>query len=161
MPRAQSTDYYHVMKFHVVDAGNTDMLDKAAGFASCTLPELSIESIEYKEGLWVYRRKYPGNPTVSDVSLRRGVVKKASKLYSWMKACNEGNEYRIDIIIYHYHRDDVKSMVEYSTATPSRQIKCYDAFPIRFKPGADFDAQTGDVSIEEIDIAVERFEVVV
>ena len=29
--------------------------------------------------------------------------------------------------------------------------------PVRFKPGADFDAMSSDISVQEIEIAYERF----
>jgi len=158
MARAQSSDYYHVMKFHVVD--NQDRLNRLAGFTSVTVPEYTLEAVEYKEGIWTYRRKYPGDVTVSDITLTRGVARQATYFYDWIKEAIEGNPYRVDFVIYQYHREDVQGMTSYLDATPSRRIECFEAFPIRVKPGADFDSQTGDVSVEEMDLAIERFNIV-
>lgn len=157
MARAQSTDMYHVFKFHVVDSENR--LDRLAGFTSVTMPEMNLEAVEYKEGIWTYRRKYPGDVTINDMTLTRGAVKQGSKFYSWIKDAIEGNKYRLDMKIYHYHRDDIQGLTNYINAKPSRIINIFEAFPIRVKPGADFDSMTSEVSIEEIDIALERFTV--
>lgn len=156
MPRAQNTDLYHVFKFNIIDS--KDLLGgSSAGFKTVTLPEMNLETVEYKEGIWTYRRKFPGDVTFGNVTLSKGVVKTNTKFYDWIKKCAEGLEYRLDLEIYHFHRDDVKGMSNYLTAKPSRIIKLMDAFPVRVKPGSDFDSQTSDVSVEEIEIAIEQF----
>lgn len=157
MARAQSTDFYHVFKFHVVDsAGRFGTL---GGFNSVTVPEMTLEVAEYKEGIWTYRRKFPGDVTISDITLTKGVVKQGTNFWKWVKDGAEGNPYRADFSIYQYHRDDIGNLTNYIEAKPSRIIKCFDAFAIRVKPGADFDSMTSDVSIEEIDVSMERFQI--
>lgn len=155
MARAQSTDFYHVFKFHVVDSENR--LNRLAGFNSVSSPELTLEAVEYKEGIWTYRRKFPGDVTISDITMTRGVAKQGTFFYDWIRDAVEGNKYRVDFKIYHFHRDDVQGLTNYINAKPSRVINIFEAFPIRIKPGTDFEASTSEVAIEELDIAIERF----
>lgn len=163
MARAQATDFYHTHKFHLLDdkGGTTQFLTTAAGFNTLTIPEYSLDVVEYKEGIWTYRRKYPGDVTVSDVSMTRGVAKKDTQFFNWVVACIEGNEYRTDLQIRHFHRDDVKGLgtKDYSEVAGKRVIKLYEALPIRVKLGTDFDSMSAEVSIQELDVAVERIEI--
>lgn len=154
MPRAQSTDYYHASKFHVVDSEN--FLNPLAGFNTCTMPEQTMEVAEYKEGIFTYTRKQVGNPSFSDVTMTRGITKGDSVFYDYIRGAAEGNPYRTDFQVYHFHRDDVQGLLEYTNAAPSRIIRCFNALPIRVKFGSDMDATTSDISIQEIDFAIER-----
>lgn len=162
MARSQNTDHYHAMKFHckVVTAGISGASDMTvqAGFNTMTMPEATLENVEYKEGTYLYRRKYPGDVTFSDITLTRGTAKKDTAFYEWLRAAYLGEEYRVDMSINHFHRSDVGAEESYLTTQPKRVIKCFEAFPIRVKPGSDFDSLSSDISIQEVDIAIERFE---
>lgn len=161
MPRAQSTDFFHAMRFHVTATGRGGSgqtpFGVQGGFTTCVMPEHTIELVEYKEGIYVYRRKFPGDTTVSDITLTRGVVKAGTELFKWILDTTFGREYRVDMTIRHFHRDDVVGLADYTSAKPSRTIDCFECFPIRVKPGSDFDGQSSEISLQEIDIAVERF----
>jgi phage tail-like protein len=164
MARSQSTDFYHGFKYqvNVVTAGIEGASDIGSdgGFATAVMPEQTLEAVEYKEGIYLYRRKFPGDVTFSDITLTRGVAKARTAFWDWINACTTGNEYRVDLEIKHFHRDDVVGLADFTQATPKRVINCFECLPIRVKPGADFDAQASEVSLEEIDIALERFELV-
>lgn len=155
MPRAQSTDYYHANKFHVVDSEN--FLNPLAGFNTLTIPERTHEVAEYKEGIFTYTRKQVGNPSFSDLTMTRGIVKNDTAFTDYVRDASEGFAYRTDFDVYHFHRDDVQGLLEYTNAAPSRIIRCFNALPIRVKPGSDMDAAGSDISIQEIDFAIERF----
>lgn len=163
MARAVSTDFYHSFKYQVqvVTSGieGASNVGQQGGFTSVTMPEATVESVEYKEGTYLYRRKYPGDVTFSDITLNKGVVKKDLAFYNWLRACYLGQEYRVDLVIHHFHRSDVTNLTDFSKAQAKRKIKCFECFGMRTKPGADFDAQTSDISLEEIDISLEYFEI--
>lgn len=150
------------MKYHVkvvspgIEGGS--LVGAESGFTTATMPEITVEQVEYKEGVYLYRRKYPGDVTFSDITLTKGVAKKDTNFYKWVRAAFLGKEYRVDLSIKHFHRDDVKDLNSFVNATPKRTINAYQAFPTRVKPGSDFDAQASDVSLEEVDIALEYFE---
>jgi phage tail-like protein len=175
--RAKVHDYLHNFRFHVIVSGfglgsanqlGTDSGgDVSAGFNTCSAPEVSQEAVEYREGHYIYTRKYSGLPTISDISLSRGVAKADGTFWLWMKSVVEGNEeYRADLRILHFHRDSKPA----TTTAPNTEMKaletgsieyaCRQAFPIRHKVSSDLDATGSEVSIQELDMAIEYFEVI-
>jgi len=156
--RSQSTDPFQMNRFHVTDTeGYLNLNSPAAGFNTATMPEINVGIIEYIEGLWVYKRKFPGEPDVQPVTLTKGVVKNDSSLFQWILAEVENRPYRSNLTIKHYHRDDVTGLVEYTNAKPYRRYECNNCWPSRVKLGSDFDATSGEISIEEIEITMESF----
>lgn len=216
MARAERTDLLQTMRFHVdvlpallVQRNRLQPEDDAsgrsqAGFTSCTVPEGSVDSVTYREGTFVYTRKQPGLPSMSDISMAKGVARREKEFYKWMEVVMEGRgEYRENISIKHYHRaevlrrpfpvpqqtatvqpftaadlgdftfDQINLRGGFPTTQPSvsstgwkpndgqiaavREYKVYQAFPIRYKVGGDMDAETSEVSIQEIDFTYESF----
>ena len=160
MARAQSTDFYQAFRYQVAELGPASFLDPAASFATVTVPEITIEAAEYKEGTWTWKRKYPGPATVGDVTLQRGVAKADSKFWDWGLSALNGAAYRADLSIRHLHKDDVVGLTDYSNAAASREYHLKEAFPIRVKPGGDLDANSSEVSLQEMDLSVESMELV-
>ena len=174
MARAQVSDYLTGMRFFVTTPSANylpaadNYLAEGAGFQAVTTPEMTQDAVEYREGTWVYTRKYPGVPTMSDVTLSRGMTHKDTTFFDWASRAITGDEYRADVVIYHLHRKDVTrqtGQTDGSTNKPSidldssKQYKLYEAFPIRCKIAGDLDSTTGDVSIGELDVSYEYFEV--
>lgn len=169
MPRAESTDYMQGFRYHVV-ANNESGVDPLqplvasdldshenkgqAGFQSVTLPELSVEAVEYREGIMKWTEKYPGVPTVSEVTLMRGVTRRDTAFFDMVMASIEGARYRATVIIYHYHRDEMGAEIG---AESGRRYECGECFAIRAKPAGDLDSTSGEVSLAEVDLAVEKF----
>lgn len=168
MARAVSTDVFQSHRFHIRSV-NGDTLEAVSegGFQSITLPDVSLDIVEYKEGIMAWKRKYPGIPSVSDVTLTRGVARTRTRFWEWVLAAIQGGEYRCDLEIYHFHRDELLALGDTDSGnspnlpTPSagRRIKLINCFGATYKPGSDFDAMASEVSIEELTIACERFEV--
>lgn len=158
--RSQSTDPFSINRFHVVDSeGFLNLASPAAGFNLCTLPDMTIGMVEYQEGIYTYRRKYPGEVTFTPVTLSKGVVKTDSAFFEWVRACAENKSYRTNITIKHFHRDDVSDTFggQFNNSTPSREYQCFNCLPTRVKPGSDFDSLGAEISIEEIDFEIEFF----
>ena len=158
MARAESTDFYQNFRFHVRASPANDgreFLDPVAGFQSVTTPEYTLDSVEYREGIDKYTRKYPGVPSTNELTLSKGVSPRGSAFYDWVRTAIEGGEYRVDLQIRHFHRKDGPGF-NADTAS-SRVYLCFECFPLRIKPAADMDSQTSDVSLEEIDLAFEEF----
>jgi len=182
MVRTVAQDFLHSMRFHVVvlgannaqylTGGSRDVGTAEAGFSACTTPELSSEAVEYKEGQFIYPRKYPGNPSVSDITMSRGVARADSSFWNWMQASVEGGPitgqgtYREDLQIDHYHRDNAfaapidptvgKQQLDLAS-TPGRRYIIKEAFPIRHKTASDLDATASEISVMELDVAMEYF----
>lgn len=173
MARPQETDFLQGFRFHVELFDNTSDVDflqnvdptdvhvgGKAGFQSVTLPELTNDAAEYREGIYKFTKKFPGVPTFGDITLQRGVVKTDTGFFDWVIAAVNGGEYRSNVRIMHYHRSDVEpGMDEAVPGNPSREYLCYNSFPIRVKPAGDLDSTATDISLTEMDIAIEYFEV--
>ena len=180
MARPKSSDYLHNFRFHVLvqgfgaGAGNqlkTGEEKPSAGFNAVSTPEASHDAVEYREGHYIYTKKYVGMPSISDVSLSRGVALADGTFWAWMKDIIEGNgEYRATVSIFHFHRDskpatsstvpNTEQAIKVGPADPGViEYICHEAFPIRHKVSSDLDATASEVSIQELDLAIEYFEV--
>ena len=84
-----------------------------------------------------------------------------TNFHDWVKRNHNGEEYRTDLDIRHYHRDDFGDVESADRGTPSKTYRCNNAFPIRNKVAADLDSTASDISVQELDIAMESFDVVV
>lgn len=183
MARPETTDFLQNFRFHVRVAGaspdspSADFLTYTenggpaiggeAGFQSVSIPDVTIESTEYREGTFKYTKKFPGPPTIGDVSLMRGVVKNDTKFFEWAISTISGGAYRADIDIYQFSRSPLPSAAaisadEYTSVSaqpPARIYHCYQCLPTRAKPAGDLDATSGEVSMAECDFALEYFTV--
>lgn len=172
--RAANTDLMQGFRYHVVadDGTGVDPLQPAyaadregyegkgqAGFQSVTIPELNVEASEYREGIMKWTQKYPGPPTVSELTLIRGITKRDTAFFEMVMASIEGQQYRADVTIYHYQRSEMEAATSAETGTDLRRITCGEAFAIRAKPASDLDSMAGDVSLAEVDMAIEKFDI--
>lgn len=157
LARSIRNDPFQNHKFHVFDTqGMLNLNTPTGGFSSVTIPELTIDMGEYREGLWVYSRKFPLRPHVGQVSLHKGVFLNDSTLFKMARATAEGLNYRTHLKIAHYHKTDIEGMSSrYQNQTPSREIYCYNAMMVRMRPSSDFDSMNADISLEEVDFEVE------
>ena len=182
MARPKSSDFLHNFRFHVIvkgfgeggqpQLGTDDSGTVSAGFNAVTTPEASHDAVEYREGHYIYTKKFVGLPTISDSTMSRGVALQDGTFWVWMKDVVEGNaEYRADVSIYHLHRDS-KPATSAIPGSPNTQqdvpadgpgvieYRLGQAFPIRMKVSSDLDATASEVSIQELDLAVEYFDVI-
>jgi len=163
MARALNTDYYQAFRFAVsLESPGSNFIQAQAGFNNVTIPELSVEATEYRDGITVYTKKQPGLPTVSDSTWQQGVaatgntaVGQASPFFNWMLAAINGEAYRANVTLWHIHLADGFPLPDNATPGSSRAIVLYEAFPIRVKPDGDFDATSAEVSMREIDVCCE------
>ena len=72
------------VNYFTLDAEGSNRPGGRAGFQSCTLPEVSAEATEYREGTFKYTRKFSGVASVTGVSLMRGLALNDSALFGWM-----------------------------------------------------------------------------
>lgn len=187
MARAAATDPLHNFRFHAKALGvagvegvsGNDVLQpeaggegftasgkSEAGFTSITMPELTLEQGEYREGILTYTQKYPGVPSFSDVTLTRGVARFDTSFFNWILGAIEGNEYRSDIFLYHVQRPQRTLARDTSAGTilsvndvNSKKVILREGSPVRVKLAADLDASTSDISTAEIDISFERVDI--
>ena len=159
MARSVNTDPFQNFRYHIVEAGSegTQFIDPAAGFTTIALPEISVDPSEYKTGIDKFKQKFPGPPTVSDITMSRGIFKGDSLLWEWVQTIiNGGSDYRRDLIVYHYHLTDTFD----ANVQPSRIINLYECWPTTLKPNPDFDAQSAEISLQDLTLACERFDII-
>lgn len=169
MARAAVDDLMQGFRFHVIasNSAGANPLEYnrpgefegsgQAGFQSVTPPEITVEGAEYREGTFTWTQKYPGPPTVSDCTLIRGIAKADTAFYDWVRGSVDGKEYRCDVTIYHYQRSEMASAAQVEDGDTFRRIECKNCIPTRAKPTGDFDAMSGEVSLGEVDFAMESF----
>lgn len=164
MSRAQETDYMQGMNFHVTSAdedflafreGGAELLGGVASFKSVTIPDISVETVEYREGTFTWTRKQPGIPTVTNVSMLQGVTRRNTLMFDIMMRILNGEEYRTDLVVHHFHRDEPK-VGSGAVNVAGRRYLLRECYSERAKPAGDLDAMSGEVSIAEIDFVVEE-----
>ncbi len=169
MARAATNDFLQGFRYHAVartadpvtnplqvDRGESGM-NVQAGFQSITTPELSQDVVEYREGNSMWTVKQPGIPTVSDITLMRGVTKVDTTFFDWVYSSMVGQNYRVDLDIYHYARDEMEMGLSSEPEPSDRPLYCKDCIPTRVKPLGDLDATASEVNLAEVDVAIERF----
>lgn len=156
MARAASTDPYQNFRFQVVDptGGN---LDPVAGFTTVTTPNVSLNAVEYREGVYTWTRKFPGVPTVGELVLSQGIFKRNTQFFDWiLRVINGGNrDYRSELVVNQFHITDEFGV----NGTPSRITTCRECFPTDVKPTGDFGGDDDAVQISEATFTVEEVEV--
>jgi phage tail-like protein len=186
MTRAAASDPLHSFRFHARASGvvgvpgtlGTDVLqpegtgegftatEAEAGFQAITTPEITLETAEYREGILTYTQKYPGVPSINDLTFSRGVTRYDTAFFNWILGAVEGNEYRADVTIFHVQRParelsrdtSAGTVLDVSDEIAKRYI-VRNGIPIRVKLAADLDANTSDISLGEIDVACERVDI--
>jgi phage tail-like protein len=172
MARAGTTDYLQGFRFHVTKIDgqggpefvNTPINGGQAGFQSVTLPEISADVVEYREGIFKYTKKFQGLPTVSSMTLMRGIALGDTAFFDWIMGGLNGTEYRCDLQVQQFARDSgtttTQTEVSPDSITRFRTLKAYECVPTRVKAMADLDATSADVSMAEVDIELEYFEII-
>lgn len=157
MARAANTDPFQNFRFHVYDTAG-GKLDRAAGFTTATTPNITVTSVEYREGVYTWTRKFPGVPTVGDLVLNQGIFKSTTSFFNWILEVVEGGnrDYRSELVIDQYHITDEFGI----EGTPSRRTLCKECFPIDVKPTGDFGGDDDAVQITEASFSVEEIEVI-
>jgi phage tail-like protein len=128
--------------------GNTD--GPQAGFQECSAIGMSVEVIEYRNGNEKSNdvRKLTGLARYPDVTLKRGVIGSLD-LYQWLNDIRNGDETA-------YRTVTVTLMNEDHTVV-AQQWKLARARIIKHTSGP-FNAQSGEVAMEELTLAYERLE---
>lgn len=216
-----------------VDSLTLPIFQPLSGFASVTAPEITVETMDFREGNFPFTRKVVKSADVGTITMTRGVTFYNSDFFNWIKAAISGNTgagstsggpiklnqlggitYRRSLVLIHFFRNfgvpgvsfnssqerqnaaiaaTATTGVAISAATgvllgdaaagvitglnlaatsvwgghqpntlgikiPARAFLLQNCIPIRYKSGTDFDAATGDVSIQELEVAVEMME---
>lgn len=175
MARPQITDPLHNFRYHAragaVDGLAEDPLQPGtfdertrpeAGFQAITTPEYTAETAEYREGLLTFTQKYPGVPTTNTLTFSRGAARQDTAFYDWVLAAIAGGEYRSDVRIFHAGREGRSFPFDADGDFTQANSKIYtlnEAWPNRVKIAGDMDSTSSDISLAEVDVEFENFDV--
>ncbi|MCT4593108.1 MAG: phage tail protein [Anaeromicrobium sp.] len=115
-----------------------------AGFSEVTGFEISIDTIEYREGddpTTPY--KLPGLSKYSNITLKHGVTDDM-ELYNWIKDCVEGKVERKVVTIIALGED----------GSPLATWEIVEAWPVKYT-APDFNSTGSEVAIESMELAHE------
>ncbi len=156
MARPRAADFLQLFKFKVVEtAQGTPKKIAVAGFNTISMPEFSTPEVIYREGTFKFTKKQPGIPEFSNVIFRKGIARRESGFFNWIKDAVDGREYRTDLSIYHFHGSE-----DPASDQPTMEYILKEALPVRFRPSDDLDASSGEVAMEELEVAFEELVVI-
>jgi phage tail-like protein len=189
MARAVASDHLSVFRFHVEAIGTFGQQflkgnTPQSGFASVSLPEPSVEVIDYAEGQHNWWKKIPGQVAFDTITLRRGVARRDAAFWNWLSTVILGTgSFRATVEIKHYSRllpGSVEAAAVSAGAgnafgnailgsfprsgqipvdtTPARIYRLHEAWPTRCKLASDLDASSGDVAVAELELAYEHLD---
>lgn len=110
--------------------------------------ELSVETIEYKDGTGQVCRM-PGQRQPLTITLRRGVFKGRGQLYQWINSISLNQVEKKDISISLTNDAGNELLVTWNVT---------DAWPTRLS-APNFDASSNEIAIEEITLTADRLTV--
>jgi phage tail-like protein len=135
----------------LVDLGTGTTDGPEAGFQECSEIGMSVDVIEYRNGNDKENdvRKLTGLARVSDVTLRRGIIRSVD-LYKWLDQIRNGDEEALRNVLIHLQNEDHTQTVRTWQLRRARIIK---------HASGPFNAKGTDVAMEEMTLAYERLEI--
>lgn len=157
-------------------AGNIlfSVFDPVLGFAAAGAPEMNVELQEIQPGNWEFKRRAVKTASVGSITLRRGARFYDSDFYNWITAAIRGNQpvRRTLVLVQFLGWRPLKQVLGQSPGSsgfgtevaalslaerlPGRAWVLHDCIPTRYRPGDDFDASSGAVSIQELEVQPEH-----
>lgn len=161
------------------------VLDPAVAFSSATTPEIEVEQREIRQGNWEYARRYVKGASVAPITLSTGVRFWNSDMYNWIQAAIAGKDpVRRSLCMIHFLglRSGGAGQLIGGAVTgalsgglagaaggailgsfiddriPGRVWMLHDCIPTRYKAGGDFDASSGAVSVQELEVQPEHID---
>ena len=141
MPNRRAHDHIGNFNFKVEIEGVT-----TGAFRNVEGLDSETEIVEYQDGDDIILRKRPGRTKYSNITLKRGYINNV-ELWDWRKKVIEGKvERKAGSIIL--CGDDGTEIMRYNF---------FEAWPSKWK-GFTLDGKGADVTVEEIELAVEKIE---
>jgi hypothetical protein len=135
----------------------------ARGFSSFTLPEITLNTQQIEQALAVPPVFAILGPTIGSITLSRGVFINDGEFYKWIMDAAKGNiPFRRDLIIMWAHQRvgvsvPVGPLGSIEGLVPVKAFYFKRVIPIRHKIGPDFDPNSDEVSLQELELQAENF----
>lgn len=173
MARSRLTDYLQINRFHLLDvsfasglkSGGLPIFVPLFGFRSVTLPTWTNSYKEVKEGNYEYKRYGALEKSeMSPVTLEQGVSIFNSDFYMWMKAATLGERSARNFLLIQFTNvSGIKGDLSVAgwgfpdgVRIPGRAWLFKACKPISYKPGTDFDATSGEISLAMVEFGFEE-----
>ena len=146
------------------------------GFSSITAPEITLETREIKQYNSMWKQYAYSGGGVGPITLQRGTRMNDDTFYDWVKRSMRGSDrtHRTLLLIHYTGVNALKEVKGYSldlpapleawdsvSYVPGRAWVLWDCIPTRYKAGSDFDANSADVSIMELELQPHAVEEIV
>jgi len=123
------------------------------GFQRMSVPELTIEHRQIRQGNWPYLHSVPiGFVSGGNITLEQGVLRLATDMYLWWTQAVNG--------IFAPRRNMIMTHTRLDKALPARMLLCHDCVPVSWKPASDFDALSSEVSVELLTLWTPRVQII-
>lgn len=172
MARSRLSDPLQLNKFHLLDVsfssgGGLPIFIPLFGFRSVTLPTWTTSYKEVKEGNFEFKRYGAVEKAeFSPITLEQGVTLFNSDFYDWMKAATLGKRPARNLLLIQFTNISATQMnlgipglgfgFPDGLRYPGRAWLLKSCKPISYKPGSDFDATSGEVSLAMIEFVLEE-----
>lgn len=180
MARHRIADILKTSHFHLLDVSFTlpPVLIPTWGFQGCTAPELAIEYKQIKEGNYEFPYKVAAKASCSTMTLTNGSQVLNSDFWDWISKIPDGRKPKKNLLVIHFTNVNPGTasgdgtaipsvsaggslsntgLAEFSFRIPGKAWLMKGCSPSRYKAGSDFDAMSGQPSIQELDIEIETF----
>ena len=123
------------------------------GFQSMTVPEVTLETREIRQGNWPYLHQViTGFSSGGNITLTQAVLPLATDMYLWwQQAVNGLLGPRRNILLTHTRLDK---------ALPARMLSCQFCIPVSWKMATDFDASASEVSVESLTLWTQKVDII-
>jgi conserved hypothetical phage tail region protein len=139
----QLTDPYRGFRFKVEISGI-----QIAAFSEATVPDISIETVDYREGSDpVYKRKLSGLTAYGNLSLKKGITDSLD-LYNWQNDALEKGSGGSGV------QKNLSLILMDSTGAEKVRWNVINAWPIKYE-STGFNASSSDVMVETLELALE------
>lgn len=167
-------DYLNNYRFHVIDVtfGAPSVLNLSYGFARVSMPELTVETREIKEGVLENKHFVAHAVSVGQVVLERGVSIFNSDFSDWIIPVIRGvKNQRRNLLLVQFSDtslfastdqgagggvgDLLNQFLNFSdllSRLPARAWMLYDCIPVHYKAGSDLDALGNEISIAQLTV---------
>ena len=169
-------DYLPNYRFHLLDVSfsGVPVFNVSYGFARVSMPEISIEMKEIKEGVLEYKHYSVLSATVSPITLERGAVVFNNDFEPWCRSTISGKpNQRRNFLLVQFSDTGVPLINGTDTGQgnaaaeivnqfvpifdlfariPARAWMLYGCLPVSYKAGSDLDALGNEISIQQVTV---------
>ncbi len=171
-------DHLNNYRFHLFDVSFVApaVFNISYGFARITMPEISVEMKEVKEGTSEYKHYIPLSAGVGQITLERGVSVFNQDFYPWVKRVIAGAPaVRRNLMLVQFSEaslagaqnvglgpkkdamgvlsvigNQVFNFGDLFARVPAKAWMLYECLPVSYKAGSDLDALGNEISMSQL-----------